>query len=158
MTAPANLRIFETLAELGSQRGVWLGPTPWLTVDQSRIDLFSQASGDAYWVHTDTARAARELPGGRPLAHGYLTLSLVTAMSAQLWHVRSQSGALLYGIDECRFPAPVVEGARISLRQQLIDADPIEPGRWRIKWRSVIDVEHGPKPACVATILSLLFE
>ena len=158
MTDPDNVTIFDTLGDLCAQRGIWLGPTPWLTVDQPRIDLFVQASGDDYWVHTDAARAARELPGGRPLAHGYLSLSLVTAMSAQLWRVRSLSGALLYGIDECRFPGAVSAGARVSLRQQLIDAVPSGLGRWRVKWRSVIDVENSPKPACVATVLSLLFE
>jgi acyl dehydratase len=79
-------------------------------------------------------------------------------MSAQLWRVSSQSGALLYGVDEGRCPAPVPAGSRVSLRQQLVDAEPAPSGGWRVSWRCVIELENSPKPACVATVQSLLFE
>jgi len=151
-------RIFPTLADLYAQRGLELGPGQWMVVEQPRIDLFAEASGDDSWVHTDVDRAARELPGGRTYAHGYLGLSLITALSQKLWRVGSLSQALLYGVDECRFPAPVRAGDRVRLRQKLEQAEWRAPNALKVGWRSVLEVEGSDKPACAARTISLLFE
>src|SRR5262249_43270742 len=108
--------------------GQELGVSDWVTIDQSRIDTFASCTGDHQWIHVDVDRAQRESPYGRPVAHGYLTLSMVGPLSMQIGIVHKDSSAgLNYGIDKVRFLAPVPAGGRVRLNQRRLD-----PLEWQL--------------------------
>jgi len=99
--------------DLKQHIGVELGPSEWMTVDQAMIDKFAEATGDHQWIHVDVERAKREMPGGKTIAHGYLTLSLVPRMASSLVEVTKRSRGINYGSNKVRFTSPVPAGARI---------------------------------------------
>src|SRR3989442_1706775 len=107
--------------------GKELGPSDWMTVDQAMIDRFAEATGDHQWIHVDVERAKREMPGGKTIAHGYLTLSLVPRMAAGLVTVTKRGRGINYGSNKVRFTSPVPAGSRIRLRQRITAVDDI-PG------------------------------
>src|SRR5437870_10463483 len=96
--------------------GTELGPSEWVTVDQAMIDKFADATGDHQWIHVDVERAKREMPGGKTIAHGYLTLSLVPRMASTLLEVTHRSRGINYGSNKIRFISPVPAGAPLPLR------------------------------------------
>src|SRR5438034_5271526 len=100
-----------------------LGPSEWMTVDQAMIDKFADATGDHQWIHVDVERARREMPGGKTIAHGYLTLALVPRMAATLMRVTKRSRGVNYGSNKIRFIAPVQAGSRIRVRQRIVNAE-----------------------------------
>src|SRR2546427_1406744 len=99
-----------------------LGPSEWLTVTQEMIDKFAEATGDHQWIHVDVERAQRELPGGKTIAHGYLTLSLLPRLAPTLMTIAKRRRGLNYGSNKIRFITPVPAGTRIRLRHRLGDA------------------------------------
>src|ERR671919_2430173 len=125
-----------------------LGPSDWMTVEQAMIDKFAEATGDHQWIHVDVERAKREMPGGRTIAHGYLTLSLVPRMAATLMRVKKRSRGVNYGSNKVRFITPVQAGARIRLRQRIADVEEIEGGI-RITSEMTVEIEGQPRPALV---------
>ncbi|MBV8823375.1 MAG: MaoC family dehydratase [Bradyrhizobiaceae bacterium] len=134
-----------------------LGTTDWLTVGQDRIDQFAACTGDHQWIHVDVERARRESPFGGPVAHGYLSLSLVAAMVMELGLVPPDAAsALNYGLDKVRFIAPVKAGARVRLRSSLASAEPQNGGRLLLKLQSTLEIEGEAKPALVAEVLCML--
>src|SRR5207245_4331262 len=98
--------------------GTELGPSEWVTVDQAMIDKFADATGDHQWIHVDVERAKREMPGGKTIAHGYLTLSLVPRMASTLLEVTHRSRGINYGSNKVRFISPVPAGAPPPARQR----------------------------------------
>ena len=139
-----------TIEELRSLAGREIGATDWLTVDQHMIDAFAQASGDHQWIHVDQERAKKESPYGRTIAHGFLTLSLLSRLSNDVVEVRGDFGRRInYGLNRLRFPAPVPEGSRIRARFALRAFEDIEGGH-QIVWLATVDVEGSEKPALVA--------
>ena len=134
-----------------------LGISDWVTVDQDRIERFAGCTGDRQWIHVDVDRARRESPFGGPIAHGYLTLSLVAAMVMELGAIPSDAATgLNYGLDKVRFVAPVKAGARVRTRAELIGAEPQGQGRMLIKLKCTLEIEGEAKPALVAELLCLL--
>jgi acyl dehydratase len=134
-----------------------LGATDWVTVDQDRIDQFAACTGDRQWIHVDVARAKRDSPFGGPVAHGYLSLSLVAAMVMELGVVPPDAAsALNYGLDKVRFIAPVKAGARVRMRASLASAEPQNGGRLLLKLQSTLEIEGEAKPALVAEVLCML--
>lgn len=134
-----------------------LGPTDWVTVAQDRIDQFAACTGDRQWIHVDVERARRESPFGGPVAHGYLSLSLVAAMVMELGIVPPDAAsALNYGLDKVRFIAPVKAGARVRLRASLASTEPQNSGRLLLKLKSTLEIEGETKPALVAEVLCML--
>jgi len=134
-----------------------LGVSDWITVGQDRIDQFAACTGDRQWIHVDVERARRESPFGGPVAHGYLTLSLVAAMVTELGVVPPDAvSALNYGLDKVRFMAPVKAGARVRMRASLVSAEPQQNGRLLLKLKSTLEIENEAKPALVAEILCML--
>ena len=105
----------ETPLDIKQHIGRELGPSDWMTVDQPMIDKFAEATGDHQWIHVDVARAKKEMPGGKTIAHGYLTLSLVPRLAATLTRVKKRSRGVNYGSNKVRFINPVPAGARILL-------------------------------------------
>jgi acyl dehydratase len=134
-----------------------LGISDWAAVDQERIDRFAACTGDRQWIHVDVERARRESPFGGPIAHGYLTLSLVAPMAMEIGLIPPDAASgLNYGLDKVRFIAPVKAGARVRNRVSLVSAEPQSGGRLLLKVNCTLEVESQPKPALVAEMLVML--
>ncbi len=136
--------------------GTRLGVSDWMPLGQAQIDAFADATLDHQWIHVDPQRAARELPGGKTIAHGFLTLSLLPAMRQQVFNVTGVSSRLNYGLGKVRFPAPVPSGSRIRAAFDLAGAETREEGRVLVTLLATVEVEGEDKPACVAEMLALL--
>ena len=146
-----------TMATVQDFVGRELGVSDWVTVDQDRINQFADCTGDRQWIHVDIDRAQRESPFGGPIAHGYLTLSLVAAMVMELGVIPPDAlTGLNYGLDKVRFVAPVKTGARVRTRANLVSAEPQKGGRMLIKLQCTLDIEGDAKPALVAEVLCML--
>jgi acyl dehydratase len=137
--------------------GCELGTSDWLTVSQERIDQFAACTGDRQWIHVDVERSTRESPFGAPIAHGYLSLSLVAAMIMELGVVPPDAAtALNYGLDKVRFLTPVKAGARVRLRASLASAEMQSGGRMILKLNGTLEIEGETKPALIAEVLCML--
>ena len=148
-------RVFESPHELPDAVGEHLGYSEWLTMEQDRVDKFADATGDHQWIHVDVERA-KAGPFGAPIAHGYLTLSLVSYFLPQVIEVRGFEFAVNYGTNKVRFPAPVKVGARIRGGAELISAEEAKGGIQSIV-RVTVEVEGEERPACIAETVSLYF-
>jgi acyl dehydratase len=151
------MRRFKSIAEMKSALGEELGPSDWVKIEQERIDAFADVTGDHQWIHIDVDRAAREMPDGRTIAHGFLTLSLIPHMRHQIWLLESVARGINYGLEKARFPAPVMAGDRVRMRQTLISLEPFGDGH-KLVFRCTVDIEGRDKPACVADTVSILYE
>lgn len=145
------------LEELRTLTGQEVGATGWLVVDQRMIDAFAEATGDRQWIHVDRERAKTESKYGRTIAHGFLTLSLLSRLSNEAVEVRGDFAMRInYGLNRVRFPAPVPEGSRIRTRLALQELREVEGGH-QITWLITVDVEGSDKPALVAEWLIRLY-
>lgn len=151
------MRRFKSVAELKATLGQELGPSDWMRVEQDRIDAFAKVTGDDQWIHIDVDRAAREMPEGRTIAHGFLTLSLIPHMRHQIWHLESAVRGINYGLEKVRFPAPVMAGERVRMRQSLASIEPLGDG-YKLVFRCTVEIEGRDKPACVAETVSIVYE
>ncbi|MFN3655890.1 MAG: MaoC family dehydratase [Pseudolabrys sp.] len=149
--------VLESAAALQSHAGTLIGVSGWRAIDQKTIDLFAEATGDHQWIHTDVTRAARELPGGKTIAHGYLLLALVPSLFAEVLRVEKFSRSLNYGLNKVRFTAPVPRGARVRLALKLAAAEPVEGGI-RFVWDNTLELEGSGRPAMVAQSITLLYD
>jgi len=144
------MRIIETLEQLQSLIGQEVAVGEWFTVEQSRIDAFADATGDHQWIHVDVERAKSESPFGRTIAHGFLTLSLLSSLSHECFEIRGDFKMRInYGLNRVRFPAPVLSGARIRPRFTLQSLEQFDEG-YQAVWAVSMDVEGGRKPALYA--------
>jgi acyl dehydratase len=149
--------IVETPRDLLQHVGRELGPSEWLTVSQAMIDKFADATGDHQWIHVDVERARREMPGGKTIAHGYLTLSLLPRLAPTLLKVVNRRRGLNYGTNKVRFVTPIPAESRIRLRQKLLKAEEVADNGVRLTSEMVIEVEGEPRPAMVAETLSIVY-
>jgi acyl dehydratase len=134
-----------------------LGTSDWIVVDQARIGQFADCTGDHQWIHVDVERATREGPFGGPIAHGYLTLSLLAAMLMEIGVIPPDaSTGLNYGLDKVRFLSPVKVGARVRARVTLISAQRQDGGRMLLKLDCKLEIEGEAKPAVIAEVLCML--
>ena len=132
--------------------GQHLGNSEWVTITQERVNLFAEATDDHQWIHVDPERARRESPFGGPIAHGYLTLSLVTPLVGQIIDARGFRMGVNYGAEKIRFPSPVPVGGRVRASATLDEAMPFEGGV-QMNLKVTIEVEGQEKPAMVGSIL-----
>lgn len=139
------------LAAVGQQ----LGSSEWLEITQQRVNQFADATDDHQWIHVDVERA-RGGPFGAPIAHGYLTLSLLSRFMPEIIQVSGIRMGVNYGTDKVRFPAPVKVGARIRAHGQLVEARAVEGGVQVVN-RITVEIEGGDKPACVADSISRFY-
>ena len=137
--------------------GKELGPSEWLTVTQEMIDKFADATGDHQWIHVDVERAKREMPGGKTIAHGYLTLSLLPRLVPQLLKVEKRTRGINYGSNKIRFTNPVPAGSRIRLKQTIKNVEDVPDNGVRITSEMVIEVEGQERPALVAEVLGIQY-
>jgi acyl dehydratase len=151
------MRNFKSIDEMKAALGEELGPSDWVAIDQPRIAAFAEVTADNQWIHVDVQRAAREMPEGRTIAHGFLTLSLIPHLRHQIWHLESTDRGINYGLEKVRFPAPVMSGDRVRLRQTLISMEPVGEGM-KLVFRCTLEIEGRDKPACVAETVSIVYE
>ncbi len=147
----------ETPKALLQHVGRELGPSEWLTVDQAMIDMFADATGDHQWIHVDVERVRSQMPGGKTIAHGYLTLSLVPRMAATLLRVTTRSRGLNYGANRIRFINAVPAGSRIRLRQRLANVEEVAGDGVRVTSEMTVEVEGQERPALIAEIISVQY-
>jgi acyl dehydratase len=144
--------------DLAQYVGKEIGVSDWFTIDQAIIDKFADATGDYQWIHVDVERAAREMPGGKTIAHGYLTLSLVPRLAATIYRVKKRSRGLNYGSNRVRFTGVVPAGSRVRLRQKIKSVEPVEAGGVRITSESTMEIDNAARPVLVAETISMQFE
>jgi acyl dehydratase len=149
------MRVFEHLADLQSLVGEVIGESDWIAVDQARIDLFADATGDHQWIHVDPERAAAG-PYGTTVAHGFLTLSLMPEMFATAFAVRDGRMGVNYGLNKVRFPAPVPVDSRLRGRFKLLSYEAIDGGA-QLVVEVTMEREGSPKPVCVAESVTRRF-
>ena len=138
-----------TMAELPGLLGSELGTSDWHEITQENVNLFADATGDHQWIHVDVERAKSESPFGGPIAHGYLTLSLLAPLSSQVLVVTDTVMGVNYGLNKVRFPAPVPVGSKVRLSATLADVQEIAGGI-QVTVAAVIEREGGDKPVCIA--------
>lgn len=144
-------RVFVSVAELREAVGTEVGPSDWLEIDQKRIDLFAEATGDHQWIHVDPERAEAG-PFGSTIAHGYLTLSLLPVLVPQVLRVEGVQMGVNYGVNKVRFPAPVPVGSRLRARVKIADVAEAGDGV-QLTIVTTVEREGGEKPVCVAESL-----
>jgi acyl dehydratase len=149
------------LADLQSKIGTETHVGEWLTISQERINQFAEATGDHQWIHVDVARANAESPFGGPIAHGYLTLSLIPFLTDSVNPDKpSYPGVKLginYGSNKVRFPNPVPVGARVRARTMLLSADEVKGNAIQIINQVTMEIEGEAKPGCVAETVARLY-
>jgi len=147
----------ETPKDLLQHVGRELGPSAWIVVDQAMIDRFADATGDHQWIHVDVERARREIPGGKTIAHGYLTLSLIPRMAATLLEITRRGRGINYGSNKIRFISPVPAGSRVRLRQRIVNAEEVPGNGIRVTSEMTVEVEGQERPALVAEVIGIRY-
>ncbi|MEL7429011.1 MAG: MaoC family dehydratase [Pseudomonadota bacterium] len=129
----------------------------WVEITQDDVNQFAQCTGDHQWIHTDPERAKKESPFGGPVAHGYLTLSLLASMTMDMGIVPANTAAALnYGLDKVRFLAPVLVGAKVRLHAKLVSFEKRDNGQYLMKCENTMEIEGSEKPALIAETLAML--
>ena len=153
-TAP--LTTVQSPSELLDLDGAYLGVTDWEPVTQEQVDLFAESTGDHQWIHVDVERANAESPFGGPIAHGYLTLSMVNLFLPKLLEVQDASMGVNVGLDKVRFPAPVPVGSRLRGRGRIVAVEEAKGGV-QVTVRVTVEREGADKPVCIADTVSRFF-
>jgi acyl dehydratase len=148
--------VFKNPSELAGTVGKQLGKSEWIEITQDRINKFADATGDHQWIHVDVERAKKG-PFGAPIAHGYLTLSLVSLFLPQIVEVHGISMGVNYGTDKVRFPAPVPVGSRIRGSGEMLKVESVGGGGVQATVRVTIEIEGKDKPACVVETISRFY-
>jgi acyl dehydratase len=146
----------ETVEDAKALTGQLLGISQWLLIDQQMVDEFANLTRDRNWIHVDVERAKRELPGGKTIVHGMLTLSLVIHLGADIFSIRRRKHGINYGADRVRFTAPVPVGSRVRLQRTLQAYEPVAGGA-RLTFSNRIEVEGAERPAMVAETISIVY-
>lgn len=149
------MRVFNGIPEIEAAVGEHLGHSNWREITQQQIDTFAEATDDHQWIHVEPERA-KDGPFGTTIAHGYLTLSLLSAMLWEVYQVTGVGMTLNYGLNKVRFPAPVRVGARVRAGVRLASAEQVASGGTLVSLDVVIEIEGEDRPACVAESLALV--
>ncbi|WP_423456718.1 MaoC family dehydratase [Ottowia sp. VDI28] len=147
--------ILQTPADFLGYVGQRLGSSDWFTIEQRHIDGFAEVTGDDFWIHVDTERAAREMPQGKTIAHGLFVLALVPRLQREIFRVERRGKGLNYGSDRVRYTAPVPVGSRVRLHQTLQAAERLGQGT-RITTLCEFEIEGQQRPAVVAQFILLM--
>ena len=150
------MKLIESIEDAKALEGVEVGLSDWVVIDQHRIDQFAEATGDHQWIHVDTERAAREMPDGKTISHGYLTLALIPALTDNFIEVANLTHAINMGMNKLRFYTPVPVGSKLRARATLLQAR-LRAGALLLTAEIRLEVEGERKPACVAETLGLYF-
>jgi acyl dehydratase len=142
-------RTFQTLQDLAACVGEDVATSDWLTITQAQVNQFAEATGDLQWIHVDVERA-KAGPFGGPIAHGFLTLSLLPKFFESAMTVVESRMGVNYGLNRVRFMSPVPVGSRLRGRLKLLSAEPIAGDGMQLTWEMTVELEGAAKPACVA--------
>jgi acyl dehydratase len=140
---------FSSLDELKDRVGEDLGSSSWTEITQEQVNQFADATHDHQWIHLDAERA-KAGPFGTTIAHGYLTLSLISGLLEEVLAVEGVQMAVNYGLEKVRFPAPVPVGSKVRLAARLLSAEDVAGGGVQIVLQCTLEREGGDKPVCVA--------
>ena len=146
------MKTFQTLAELAACVGQDVATSDWLTISQQQVNLFAEATGDHQWIHVDPEKAAAG-PFGGPIAHGFLTLSLLPKFFESSFEIVGSRMGVNYGLNKVRFTAPVPVGSRLRARMKLLASEPITNDGVQMTWEVTVEREGSAKPVCVAESL-----
>jgi len=147
------MREIHSLEELKTLVGLHVASSDWIEISQQRVNMFAEATNDHQWIHIDVERAKRESPFGNPIAHGFLTLSLLPALMQKAIHLSYVKMGVNYGLNKVRFPAPVPVGSRLRAHLKLMNVEDIKDGA-QMTWEVTIEREGADKPVCVAESIS----
>jgi acyl dehydratase len=143
------MKTFQLLSELPPLIGQEVAVSDWITITQEQVNLFAQATGDHQWIHVDVERA-KAGPFGAPIAHGFLTLSLLPTFFEAAMRIEQTRMGVNYGLNKVRFVAPVPVGSRLRARMRLLACDPIDNNGMQMAWEVTVEREGASKPVCVA--------
>jgi acyl dehydratase len=146
------MKTFQTLSELAACVGQEVAVSDWLTITQAQVNLFAEATGDHQWIHVDPEKA-RAGPFGAPIAHGFLTLSLLPKFFESSFEIVQSRMGVNYGLNKVRFTAPVPVGSRLRARMKLLASEPIADNGLQMTWEVLVEREGSAKPVCVAESL-----
>jgi acyl dehydratase len=138
-----------TIRQLAGRVGEEVAVSPWVEIGQQRIDTFARAIDDFQWIHVDPERARSSRFGGT-IAHGFLTLSLLSHLSERTFSFSDRRMGVNYGLNRVRFTSPVPAGSRVRARFTLLNYEPLENNGVQVTWNAVVEIEGAPKPALVA--------
>ena len=147
------MKTFQNLAELPAHVGQEVAVSEWLTVTQEQINLFALATGDHQWIHVDVDKANAG-PFGAPIAHGFLTLSLIPKFFETAIRIENARMGVNYGLNRVRFTAPVPVGSRLRAHLKLLECKPIESHGYQMTWEVTVEREGSERPVCIAESLS----
>jgi acyl dehydratase len=149
------MRLFDGFDDIKSAVGSEIGASEWIEITQDRINRFAEATCDEQWIHVDQERVKKELPGGRTIAHGLLSLSLAPMFIRSVIGLKGLRNTLNYGADRIRYLSPVPAGSRIRGRTTIAEANDVPPDGLRVNYHMVIEIEGSERPACVAELIAL---
>jgi acyl dehydratase len=149
------MRLFDGFDDIKSAVGSEIGASEWIEITQDRINRFAEATCDEQWIHVDQERVKQELPGGRTIAHGLLSLSLAPMFIRSVIGLKGLRNTLNYGADRIRYLSPVPAGSRIRGRTTIAEANDVPPDGLRVNYHMVIEIEGSERPACVAELIAL---
>ncbi|MEZ4900541.1 MAG: MaoC family dehydratase [Spirosomataceae bacterium] len=149
---------FDTLTDFRAYIGQDLGTTEWVTITQEMVNDFAKATGDEQWIHVSPEMAAQYSPFKTTIAHGFLTLSLAPKFMYELYQVKSVKMGLNYGTNKVRFTSPVPTGSRVRMQATLKEVEDQAPNGIKATVSLIFELEGSTKPACVAEMISLMFE
>lgn len=147
------MKVIKSIDDAQSLIGEELGVSEWLEIDQKRINDFADVTGDHQWIHVDVERAKTESPYRTPIAHGFLTLSLIPALSKDNFRVENAKLAINYGLNKVRFLAAVPVDSRVRVRSELADAAKVDDNTVNLTVRHTIEIDGVDKPAAVAEMI-----
>lgn len=150
------MKTFASLADLAACVGQHVATSEWVEITQPQVNQFAESTGDHQWIHVDVARA-RQGPFGAPIAHGFLTLSLLSQFFDKTIEVTEVRMGVNYGLNKVRFMAPVPVGSRLRAQLLLHSATPIEGNGLQLQWNVTVEREGSDKPVCVAESLVRLY-
>ena len=146
-----------TFEELPALAGQEIGVSDWVEIDQDRVNKFADATGDHQWIHLDVERAKKEMPGGKTIAHGYLTLSLIPWLAGNFLRIEGVTRGINYGSNKVRFTSMVPVGSRVRARSKLLSVEP-RGGGMQLTSEVTIEIEGAPRPACIAETIGIVFK
>ena len=147
------MKVITSIDDAAAAVGEELGVSEWLQIDQKRINDFADATGDHQWIHVDVDKAKAESPYGTPIAHGFLTLSLIPALSKDNFRVENAKMAINYGLNKVRFVAAVPVDSRVRVRSELAGADKVDDNTVNLTVKHTIEIDGVDKPAAVAEMI-----
>lgn len=149
---PRCMKTFETLADMAACVGTEVAVSDWVVISQKQVNQFADATGDHQWIHVDPEKAASG-PFGGPIAHGFMTLSLLPQFFETAFQITESRMGVNYGLNKVRFMAPVPVGSRLRARMKLLAAQAIDNGGLQMTWEVTVEREGAVKPVCVAESL-----